>query len=226
MKDKYFKSILINLEKNLDIPIVCKIYCFNNIFIAEEIVTGATFPIIHSNYLYTSDDKIIPIRENFLEGMTLVLPKCIKQELRRNYNKKNIYDIRNHFYEKNKYKNFLELTKELDNFDLDDIDEELNISLDDSLFDDKKYISEIKKDDSYTNSIWQAKIDNNKIFETLGYYISKINDENLYNTSISTSISTNNNSNENNYKSNTPNLNLSEISKYGYDLASKEEFVE
>ena len=51
MRDKYFKAVLTNIDDNLNIPIVCKIYNFNSLYFAQEIVTGAVFPIIYSNNL-------------------------------------------------------------------------------------------------------------------------------------------------------------------------------
>lgn len=225
MRDKYFKAVLTNIDDNLNIPIVCKIYNFNSLYFAQEIVTGAVFPIIYSNNLIAIDKETnIPIRENFLSELSLVLPKCLMQNHRRNIEEKDFFDIRTHAFEEERYRKFIELTVRLDEYSIDNVKKGYDyIKLNDFGFDPKKYISEMDNDYEYKKAIWQAKINNDKIFENIGYFIAKARQEDANMKGIHTEISTGSHLKENTYK---PNIDVSKISKYGYDLANKDEFVE
>lgn len=225
MRDKYFKAALTNIDDNLNIPIVCKIYNFNSLYFAQEIVTGAVFPIIYSNNLIAIDEETnILVRENFLSELSLVLPKCLMQNHRRNIKEKDFFDIRTHTFEEEKYRKYIELTARLDRYSIDNIKKGYDyVSLDEYGFDPKKYISEMDNDYEYKKAIYQAKINNDKIFENIGFYFHKVSQENIKNSVINTEISTGSDLKEKTYK---PNIDVSKISKYGYDLASKDEFVE
>ena len=195
---------------------------FSNIHTKEIILQ---FPIIYSNNLIAIDKETnIPVRENFLGELSLVLPKCLVQNHKRSIEEKDFFDIRTHAFEEERYRKFIELTVRLDEYSIDNVKKGYDyIKLNDFGFDPKKYISEMDNDYEYKKAIWQAKINNDKIFENIGYFIAKARQEDANMKGIHTEISTGSHLNENTYK---PNIDVSKISKYGYDLANKDEFVE